>query len=70
MEITAEYIERLKKKKNTSMENIRFMYQLWSEYKEIEKNIAYTIYRRAERMENCLSYWKWDKYQKNKVMNL
>ncbi len=70
MEITAEYIERLKKKKNTSMENIRYMYQLWQEKKEIEKDMAYTIYRRAQRMENCLSYWKWDLYKKNKVMNL
>ncbi len=52
------------------MENIRYMQQLWLEYKESEKNMAYTIYRRAERMENCLSYWKWDLYRKNKVMNL
>lgn len=70
MEITQEYIERLKKKKNTSMENIRYMQMLWLENKEIEKNMAYTIYKRAERMENCLSYWKWDFYRKNKVMNL
>ncbi|MBA7670039.1 hypothetical protein ES703_78181 [subsurface metagenome] len=70
MEITQEYIERLKKKKNTSIKNIRYIYQLWQEKKEIEKDMAYTIYRRAERMENCLSYWKWDCYKKNKVMNL
>ncbi len=46
------------------------MQKLWQDNKEKDKNVAYTIYRRAERMENCLSYWKWDKYQKNKVMNL
>lgn len=52
------------------MENIRYMQQLWLEKKEIEKNMAYTIYKRAERMSNCLNYWEWDKYPKNKVMNL
>jgi len=70
MEITAEYIEKLKKKKDTSIKNIRYLYQLWQEKKEIEKDMAYTIYKRAERMENCLGYWKWDFYKRSKVMNL
>ena len=52
------------------MENIRYMQQLWLEKKEIEKDMAYTIYKRAERMSNCLHYWQWDKYPRNKVMNL
>ena len=70
MEITADYLERLKKKKNSAISNARLMYALWIEYKDSQKYLAETIRARAERMENCLHYWKWDKYPKNKVMNL
>ncbi len=70
MEITVEYIERLKKKKNSAISNVMLMYALWIEYKDTQKYLAETIRRRAERMENCLRYWKWDKYSINMVMNL
>ena len=69
MEITLEYIERLKKKKNSAISNAMHMYALWTKYKDSQKHLAETIRARAERMSNCLGYWKWDKYPKNKVMN-
>jgi len=70
MEITEKYLKRLKKKKNSAISNARLMYALWIKYKDTQKQLAETMRRRAERMENCLNYWKWDKYSKNKVMNL
>ncbi|GAH11705.1 unnamed protein product, partial [marine sediment metagenome] len=70
MEFTEEYIELMKKKKDSAISNARFMYALWIKYKDENKYLAETIRKRAERMENCLSYWKWDLYRKNKVMNL
>lgn len=70
MKLTEKYFNKLKERKNESIKNIGYMYQLWQRYKEVDKNIAYTIYKRTQRMENCLSYWKWDFYRENKVMNL
>jgi len=70
MELTEEYFNRLKERKNNAIKNTLFMYVLWQERKEIEKNTADAILSRAERMENCLSYWKWDVYKKNKIANL
>ncbi|GAI00334.1 unnamed protein product, partial [marine sediment metagenome] len=70
MELTEEYIERLRKKNNSAISNARLMYALWIKYKDTQKQLAEIIRARAERMENCLHYWKWDKYTKNKVMNL
>lgn len=70
MEITQEYIGRLKKKKNSAISNARLMYALWIQQKDKNKYMAETLRARAKRMENCLCYWEWDKYSKNKVMNL
>jgi plasmid rolling circle replication initiator protein Rep len=70
MELNEEYFNKLRERKNNAIKNIVFMHTLWQEYSEIDKNISYTIRKRAERMENCLSYWKWDIYRKNKVMDL
>jgi plasmid rolling circle replication initiator protein Rep len=70
MELNEEYFNKLRDRKNNAIKNIVFMHTLWQEYSEIDKNISYTIRKRAERMENCLSYWKWDIYRKNKVMDL
>jgi hypothetical protein len=64
MKITEEYIERLKKKKDSAISNARLMYALWIKYKDTEPQTAEIIRRKAERMENCLSYWKWDLYRK------
>jgi plasmid rolling circle replication initiator protein Rep len=70
MELNEEYFNKLRERKNTAIKNIVYMHKLWQEYESINKRLSYTIRRRAERMENCLSYWKWDIYEKNKVMNL
>jgi len=70
MELNEEYFNKLRQRKNTAIKNILFMHTLWQEYQSINKMISYTIRKRAERMENCLSFWKWDKYRINKVMHL
>jgi len=70
MEFTEEKISKLRERKNTAIKNILFMHTLWQEYQSINKRISYTIRKRAERMEDCLSFWDWDLYKKNKVMHL
>jgi plasmid rolling circle replication initiator protein Rep len=70
MEITEEYIERIKKKKDSAINNARLMYALSIKYKDSNKYLSEIMRARAERMENCLCYWKWDLYRENKVMNL
>ena len=70
MEFSNEHFLKLKSKKKIAMKNAGFFYALSSESTKINKQLGYTLYRRAERMLNCLSYWEWDKYEINKVLKL
>ena len=60
----------MKKKKDSALNNARYFYALSCKYIEKDKNVGYTLYRRAERMMNCLNYWEWNMYKKNKLLNL
>ena len=71
MELTDNYFKKLKDKKDMSKRNINFYYLLAKEYKNSNQmSRANTINNIIARMENCLELWQWDKYIKNKILNL
>jgi len=70
MELSNENFIRMKKKKDSALNNARYFYALSCKYMEKDKRLGYTLYRRAERMLNCLNYWEWNMYKKNKLLNL
>ncbi|NQT67454.1 MAG: protein rep [Actinobacteria bacterium] len=70
MEFSNEHFLKLKEKKKIAMRNAQYLYALSSEYMNIKKQYTDSFYRRAERILNCLSYWEWDRYKINKVLNL
>ena len=67
MELNDNYFNKLTKNKEMAKRNIVFFYQLANEY---YKGFAYTLTKRAERIESCINYWEWDKYELNRVKNL
>ena len=71
MELDDSFFSSLADEKEKAKNNISFFYTLEDEYKKLnEKFFAYTFHKRAERIQNCLSYWEWYKYEKNKVLEL
>jgi len=70
MEFSNEHFLKLKEKKKIAMRNAQYLYALSSEYMSVKKQYTNSFYRRAERILNCLSYWEWDRYKINKVLNL
>ena len=70
MELKEEHFLKLKDKKKHAEKNISYMVKLADELKSFDKFTANSLYRRAERMDNCLKYWEWEKYEKNKVLAL
>jgi plasmid rolling circle replication initiator protein Rep len=71
MEYTDSILNDIAYKKDMANKVINFFYLLGNEYKKNNNiSFAYTIYKRAERIQNCLEYWEWDKYIKNKVKSL
>jgi len=71
MELDDNYFKKLKEYKENAKRNISFFYQLANEYKNNNgKYFAYTLTKRAERIENCINYWEWNKYILNNVKEL
>ena len=65
MQFTNANLLKMKVKKD----NYNVLYSNWyfGMFKEYCNN---AFYRRSERIKDCLSVWKWDKYEKNKILDL
>ena len=65
MQFTNENLLKMKVKKD----NYNSLYSNWyfGMFKEYSNN---SFYRRSERIKDCLSVWQWDKYEKNKILDL
>jgi len=70
MQYKNEHFLKLREKKKIAMKNAGYFYMLSSEYMELNKNLGMTLYNRAERILNCLNYWEWNLYKKNKILDL
>ena len=58
-------------KKEIAKKNIDFFYILSNEYKKNNRKLfAYTLYKRAERIKNCLNHWESDLYKKNGLLTV
>ncbi len=69
MELKKDYFLKLKQKKSVAEKNSYYFNSIAKKVKsnKYEKN---RLENRAERIRNCLEYWLWDKYEKNKVLDL
>ncbi len=67
MEFTNEILEKMdSKKKKYNNQYSKWYYGMSEEFKE-----NFSIYKkRSERINDCLNLWHWDKYEKNKILDL
>lgn len=70
MEFENDYFENLSKKKPIAIRNAKFMSMLSEELKGSDRQLSNTLSMRAERITNCLTYWKWGKYKDKKILEL
>lgn len=62
--LESTYFEKLKLKKATTERYASYYNILAKQYPCSNFN------KKSERMNNCLNFWNWDKYEKNKIMDL
>lgn len=70
MEFTQEVLEKMQDKLKYNKIFGNWYYGLSEELKPIALTKSKQVYNRGERIQNCLDYWLWDIYHKNKIMDL
>ena len=71
MELNEKYFLKCNSKKKIAMRNACYLKNLGSGMVDkFGKDFKYRLERRAERINQCLGYWDWNKYEKNKVLDL
>lgn len=70
MKLKNDYFIKLKVKKDIANLNACYLEKLGNEIKKNDYYGYLSLIKRAERIRNCLSYWEWDRYNKNKVLDL
>lgn len=70
MEFTQEVLEKMQEKQKYNEIFGHWYYGMSEELKPIELARSKRIYKRGERIQDCLDYWLWDIYHKNKIMDL
>lgn len=71
MELKEKYFLEVKQKKQIALRNSGYMFMLASELNDNnEKLKAYTVNNKACRIRDCLNFWLWDRYEKNRVLDL
>ena len=68
MELKDSYFLKVKSKKRIGIKNAGYIEFLAD--KEENIFLKSVLIRKAKRMKECLNYWEWDIYRKNKVMDL
>lgn len=71
MEFTDETLQKIIAKKEINR-SYQLNYYWFSKVLEQEElyNYSRKVFNRGERLKNCLDYWQWKKYKKNKVLDL
>lgn len=70
MEFTDEVLEKMNDKLQYNKIYADWYFGLSEELKPIEKYHSEVVFRRGQRIRNCLDYWDWNIYRNNKVMDL
>ena len=68
MEITNEKFLKMNSKKALAKRNAIYIYKMAND--EENYHNSYTLINRANRIMKCLNYWKWDNYEKSKLLDL
>lgn len=67
MEFTNELLEKMdRKKKDFNVKYSSWYYGMSEEFSQQKSK----YHKRSERIANCLGIWNWDKYEKNKLLDL
>lgn len=66
MEFTNEILMKMDSKKEYNYQYGNWYYGMSQEYTNKEK----IYHNRSERISNCMNIWNWDKYEKNKLLDL
>lgn len=64
IEFNAEISERIQKKLEHTKKNAQYFKRM---YEDTRSKTYFNLY---ERMSNCLNYWEWDRYDKNRLLDL
>lgn len=67
MDFTNEVLEKMKERKATTKLH-SFYYKKYAIELGQPSNGRY--YKKSERLDSCLSFWEWDKYEQNKILDL
>lgn len=71
MNYTNEFLEKLKKKAKLKDRYGNYFYRMSMAYGYDDMNIMSEKYlKKCNRIKNCLNIWVWDKYEKNKLLDL
>jgi len=71
MELKNEHFVRLKLRSNIGKTNSGYMFRMSDEISSMgEVMRAYTVRNIAKNIRDCLDFWLWDKYEKNKILDL
>lgn len=62
-EFTKEKLDKIDKKQEVKRRNLNYL-------KVLNDETLQSFDSRIERLDNCLSWWLWDKYEKNKLLDL
>lgn len=69
MEYTNEILEEIKVKKQVNITYSRYYFKMSKELKNLKVEHD-RLQKRSDRIHDCLNLWAWDKYEKNKLLDL
>jgi plasmid rolling circle replication initiator protein Rep len=68
LEFTKETLEKMEEKKSTNLRYASYLYYM-SKDSDVHFN-SKSLVTLNDRLTNCLDYWTWDKYEKNRLLDL
>lgn len=71
MDFTNDVLKEIKDKKQHNIVYSKYYYRLAKEYQKLGLHNRFnTIFRKHNRIHDCMNLWDWDIYKKNKLMDL
>lgn len=71
MDFTEEFLDKLKKKSNIKFRYGNYFYRMAMGYQQNHEEVtAEKFIKKCNRIKSCLDIWVWDKYEKNKLLDL
>lgn len=71
MDFTTEFLDKLKSKSEIKLRYGNYLYRMSMGYENAGKfALGETYLKKCNRIKSCLDTWVWDKYEKNKLLDL